>query len=64
MAEVVIEDRWSSASIQISDCDRKISLEFDLGSADQYENDLYKVDTLIKSLQKFRRALNKHHKKP
>lgn len=45
------------AVVQISDCDRKITLEFNPSDADAHENDLHKVDTLIACLRKFRRGL-------
>lgn len=51
------------ATVQISDCDRKISLEFSPGDPDEHENDLYKVDTMISSLRAFRRALVKAQKR-
>lgn len=45
------------AFVQISDCDRKITLDFSPSDPDAHENDLYKVDTLIASLRAFRRGL-------
>lgn len=61
----ITENRYGNyASIVISDCDRRISLEFELTDGDSYENDMHKVDTLVDALQTFRRALKKLHAKP
>ena len=53
----------TNAFVQISDCDRRIALDFCLHDADEHENNLYKVDTLISSLRTFRRALVKAQKR-
>jgi hypothetical protein len=46
------------ALIQISDCDRKVTLDFAPGeSPAQDEADLYKVDTLLRVLKDFRKGL-------
>ena len=41
--------------LRLSDCDRVVSFDFDLDSADGRRNSLYKVDVMIDSLCKFRR---------
>ena len=49
------------ASVCISDCDRKVMLDFDIDDnspkrrREEYENSLYKIDVLISELQAFRR---------
>lgn len=45
------------AEISISDCDRRVTLEFGFSVPDQefeYENGLYKINTLIGQLEAFR----------
>ena len=56
------DGRWTSAEIDIRDCFKKISFEFDFETAGDKKNNLHKVDTLIKHLQQFRKALVKAHK--
>jgi len=43
--------------LQITDCFNEINLEFDLTSAGLRENSLYKVDTLLGALHRFRGGL-------
>ena len=43
--------------LQISDCMNEINLEFDVSSADYRDNSLYKIDTLLAALQRFRDGL-------
>ena len=43
--------------LEISDCDRRISLRFDLDSEGYRENSLHKLDTLVAALRVFREAL-------
>jgi hypothetical protein len=43
--------------LRIADCVNVINLEFDLGSAPLRENSLYKVNTLLNALHRFRDAL-------
>ena len=45
--------------LEISDCDRRISLRFDLDSEGYRENSLHKLDTLVAALRVFREALVK-----
>lgn len=42
------------AEVHVSDCDRKISLDFDDSTRSDYNNSLHKIDTMIKVLTKFR----------
>lgn len=42
--------------LEIADCSRRISLEFDLDSAEGRENSLHKLDTLVSALRLFREA--------
>lgn len=42
------------AEIQISDCDRRISLDLEDHTPAAYSNSLYKIDTLINTLTKFK----------
>ena len=44
--------------LKLSDCDRAVSFDLDFcGDFDDYENALYKVDTMIGLLKKFRRGM-------
>lgn len=43
--------------LMISDCSHECRLEFDLTSRSGQRNSLYKIDTLIRSLERFRSAL-------
>jgi hypothetical protein len=43
--------------LEIADCTKSIQLEFWLGSPDSRENALFKADTLIGALHRFRDAL-------
>ena len=59
------EKRWLRRAVppsprlvlQITDCFSEINLEFDLTSAGLRENSLYKVDTLLGALHRFRDGL-------
>ena len=62
VAEVVTDEYGAEASVQISDCTRKISLEFYAGRQEDHENNLHKVDTMLDALRVFRRALVKAQK--
>jgi hypothetical protein len=46
-----------SLTLEISDCSRRIGLEFDVCSERELENSLHKVDTLIDALWRFRQGL-------
>jgi hypothetical protein len=43
--------------LRIADCTNVIALEFDLTTAELRENSLYKIDTLLGALTRFRDAL-------
>jgi hypothetical protein len=43
--------------LRVADCDSTISLWFALDSAEERENSLFKIDTLLASLHRFRDAL-------
>jgi len=43
--------------LQIADCTNTINLEFSLATAQMRENSLFKVDTLLAALRRFRDAL-------
>jgi hypothetical protein len=43
--------------LRITDCTNEIHLEFSVDSAAARENSLYKIETLIAALDRFRRAL-------
>ncbi|QBI19618.1 hypothetical protein ER308_08685 [Egibacter rhizosphaerae] len=49
--------RYADHTLRISDCDRVISLDLDLGSPAHRRNTLAKIDTLIATLVKLRAAL-------
>lgn len=58
------EGRYDTdAFIQISDCDRKIMLDFQPLDPDEHANDLYKIDTLLDTLRTFKRGLVKAHRR-
>jgi hypothetical protein len=44
--------------LRITDCTNQICLEFTLQTPEQRENSLYKVDTLLDALHRFRDALD------
>lgn len=44
-------------TLRIADCSHVIALEFDLTNATLRENSLYKIDTLLGALARFREAL-------
>jgi hypothetical protein len=44
--------------LRIADCDNVISLSFEVSSQPARENSLYKIDTLLGALQRFRAALD------
>ena len=45
------------ATLEIADCGRPVSLEFDVDTLEARANSLHKVDTLIAAIQVFRAAL-------
>jgi hypothetical protein len=49
--------RDARIKLRITDCCNQIHLEFSLGSAEARENALYKANTLIGALNRFRDAL-------
>lgn len=55
------DDRWLDTTLMIGDCDRKIQLNFTSAWGSQREashaNNLFKIDTLIDVLTRFRGAL-------
>ena len=48
----------SRIRLRISDCSNCIALEFSLATPEHRENSLYKVDTLLDALHRFRDALD------
>ena len=54
-----VENFEPRTKLEISDCDRRISLGFDIDSVGYRENSLHKLDTLIAALRVFREALVK-----
>ena len=44
-------------TLEIADCDRRVSLEFDIDTLEGRANSLHKLDTLLAALQVFRVAL-------
>jgi hypothetical protein len=43
--------------LRITDCVNKVNLEFSVDSAERRENSLYKIETLITALERFRDGL-------
>lgn len=55
-----IKNAWQAepeVTLQVANCDRSISFEFDWRTADGRENSLHKVDVLIDALTQFRAGL-------
>jgi hypothetical protein len=53
-------ERWNARPhmvLQIADCTRSVSFDFDIADADARANDLYKVNTMIDALVGFRDGL-------
>lgn len=48
---------YVSCDLTIGDCSRQISLDFDHYSKKDRENSLYKIDTILGAITKFREAL-------
>lgn len=46
-----------ATTLEIADCNRRISLEFEIDSEEARENSLHKLDTLVAALTLFREAL-------
>lgn len=44
-------------TFQISDCTRSIDLDLDFRNAEERENNLYKLDTMISVLKEFRKGV-------
>ena len=44
-------------TLEIADCERRVSLEFDIDTLEGRANSLHKLDTLLAALQVFRLAL-------
>jgi hypothetical protein len=65
---VLVEDttgrKWRRAlpepkiRLRITDCANAIHLQFELASPEERENSLYKINTLVAALQRFRDALD------
>jgi hypothetical protein len=51
------QNREPRFELQIADCTNTINLEFSVASAELRENSLFKIDTLIGALERFRRGL-------
>ena len=54
-----VENYEPRTKLEISDCDRRVSLGFDVDSVGYRENSLHKLDTLVAALRVFREALVK-----
>jgi hypothetical protein len=50
-------DRQPRLVLQIADCENTITLEFSLETAELRENSLFKIDTLLRALHRFRDGL-------
>ena len=44
-------------TLEIADCDRRVSLEFDIDTLEGRANSMHKLDTLLSALQVFRAAI-------
>ena len=61
-------DRWIDATVKIADCSRSINLDFDIYGGEEapsnlMDNNIEKIDSIIKELQAFRRVLKREYKK-
>lgn len=54
-----LTDTYLNSSFQISDCSNKINLEFSVDTKESFENSLFKLDTLLNGIRKFRSAIVK-----
>lgn len=43
--------------LQITDCDSKVNIEFDIDTPNSLENSIHKVDTMIEVLREFKKGL-------
>lgn len=50
---------WLSSDFSISDCDNKIRLAFSIDDKESYENSIFKLDTLMDGIRKFKSAVVK-----
>lgn len=57
--EESIHGGWD-ASLKIRDCSESVSIYVDADSIEELENSIYKLNTLINSLTKFRSVIIKH----
>jgi len=51
------ENPTPTIELEIADCTRRISLEFGVDGREELGNSLYKVDVLIRTLERFRAGL-------
>jgi hypothetical protein len=50
---------YLGTTFNISDCDRKIALDFAVNNQENYDNSIYKLDTLINNIRKFKSGIIK-----
>jgi hypothetical protein len=49
--------KWGQIELKLADCNREISLDFDLSTADGRENSLYKIGKIAEVINAFHEAL-------
>lgn len=49
--------RHPNYTFQIANCDRSIEFDLNMGTPEGHENNLHKLDTMIRALRAFRKAL-------
>jgi hypothetical protein len=57
-------DRYSISphiTVQITDCSEKVTLEFDVSTANELDNSLHKIDVITEALAALRRGLIVEH---
>lgn len=50
---------WLDNSFSLSDCNNQINLAFSINDKESFDNSIFKVDTLLDSIRKFKSALIK-----
>lgn len=64
MASIEEPDEYGLyATVNVSDCNRNITLDFNGGNQEEFDNNVEKLDKLISSLQEFRRSYKKATRK-
>ena len=49
--------KWGQIELKLADCNREVSFDFDLSTADTHENSLYKIGRIAEVINAFHEAL-------